>query len=69
MESEKGSRYNLHDKRTQSYKHLYDPAMFNIEHSHDNMQDEVVLTTADDLPTEETAQMSMKKGLRVFGEE
>ena len=68
VESEKESRYNLRDKRTRSYKHLYDPAMFNIGHSHDNKQDEVVLTTANDIP-KETAQMSMKKGLRVFGEE
>ena len=42
--------------------------MFNIGNSHDNKQDEVVLTTANNIP-EETAQMSMKKGLRVFGEE
>ena len=68
VESEKESRYNLHDKCTRSYKHLYDPAMFNIGNSHDNKQDEVVLTTANDV-AEETAQMSMKKGLRVFGEE
>ena len=68
VESEKELRYNLRDKRTRSYKHLYDPAMFNIGNSHDDKQDEVVLTTADDVP-EETAQMSMKKGLRVSGEE
>ena len=68
VELEKESRYNLRDKRTRSYKHLYDPTMFNIGHSHDNKQDKVVLTTANDVP-EETAQMSMKKGLRVFGEE
>ena len=42
--------------------------MFNIGSSHDNKQDEVVLTTANNVP-EETAQMSMEKGLRVFGEE
>ena len=42
--------------------------MFNIENSHENKQGEVVLTTANDV-AEETAQMSMKKGLRVFGEE
>ena len=67
-ELEKESRYNLHDKRTRSYKHLYDPAMFSIGSSRDSKQDEVVLTTADDVP-KETAQMSMKKGLRMFGEE
>ena len=64
VESEKESRHNLCDKRTWSYKHLYDPAMFNIGISHDNKQDEVVLTTANNV-AEETAQMSMKKGLRV----
>ena len=42
--------------------------MFNIGNSHDNKQDKVVLTTADDVP-KETAQILMKKGLRVFGEE
>ena len=67
-ELEKESRYNLHDKRTRSYKHLYDPAMFSIGNSCDNKQDEVVLTTSHDVP-EETAQMSMKKGLKRFGEE
>ena len=59
-------RYNLRDKRTRSYKHLYDPAMFSIGNSRDNKQDKV--TTADNVP-EETAHMSMKKGLRMFGEE
>ena len=67
-ELEKELRYNLRDKRTQSYKHLYDPAMFSIGNSRDNKQDEVVLTKADDVPGE-TAQMSMKKGLRMFGKE
>ena len=68
LEQEQESRYNLRNKRTRSYRHLYDPAMFSIGNGHDNKQDEVVLTTADDAP-EETAQMSMKKGLRMFGEE
>ena len=68
VESKKESRYNLCHKHTRSYKHFYDPAMFNIGNSHDNKQDEVVLTTANDV-AEETAQMSMKEGLRVFGEE
>ena len=68
VESSRESRYNLRDKRTWSYKHRYNPAMFKIENSHDNKQEEVVLITANDAP-EDTPQMSMKQGLRMFGEE
>ena len=42
--------------------------MFNIGNSRDNKQDEEVLTTTKHVP-EDTAQMSMKKGLRVYGKE
>ena len=42
--------------------------MFKIENSHDNKQEEVVPITANDAP-EDTPQMSMKQGLRMFGEE
>ena len=42
--------------------------MFQIENSHDNKEEEVVLVTVNDAP-EDTPQMSMKQGLRMFGEE
>ena len=62
------SRYNLREKRTRSYNHLYDPEMFRTENSQNNKQEEVVLVTDSDAP-EDTPQMSMKRGLRMFGEE
>ena len=62
------SRYNLREKRTRSYNHLYDPAMFRTENSQNNKQEEAVLVTDGDAP-EDTPQMSMKRGLRMFGEE
>ena len=68
LESSGEPRYNLHDKRTRCYKHIYDPGMFEIENSHDNKDKEVVLVKANDAP-EDTPQTSMKQGLRMFGEE
>ena len=62
------SRYNLREKRTRSYNHLYDPEMFRTEDSQNNKQEEVVLVTDGDAP-KDTPQMSMKRGLRMFGEE
>ena len=62
------SRYNLQEKRTRSYNHLYDPETFRTEESQNNEPEEVVLVTDGDAP-EDTPQMSMKRGLRVFGEE
>ena len=62
------SRYNLREKRTRSYKHLYDPAMFRTENSQNNKQEEVVLVTDSDAP-EDTPLMSMKCGMRMFGKE
>ena len=41
--------------------------MCETENSKDSEQGEVMLTTIDDIP-EEMPQMSMKKGLTVFGE-
>ena len=43
-ESSRDSWYNLHHKRTRSYKHLYDPAEFKTE------QEEVVLATTNTPP-------------------
>ena len=62
------SRYNLREKRTRSYKHLYDPAVFRTVNNQSNKQDEVVMVTDSDAP-EDTPQMSMKRGLKMFGEE
>ena len=42
--------------------------MYHIENSDDNKEEEVVLVTANDAP-EDTPQMSMKQGLRMFGED
>ena len=67
-EPSRESRYNLRDKHTRSYKHLYDPGMFQIEDNDDDRREEVVMVTANDGP-EDTPQMSMKQGLRIFGEE
>ena len=68
LESSRESRYNLRDKHTRSYKHLYDSGMFQIEDNDDDRREEVVMVTANDTP-EDTPQMSMKQGLRMFGEE
>ena len=64
VESSKELRYNLRDKCTRSYKHLYDPGVFQIEDNDDNKHDEAVMVTANDAP-EDTPQMSMKQGLRM----
>ena len=68
LESSGEPRYNLRDKRIRCYKHIYDPGMFQLENSDDNKEEEVVLVTANNAP-EDTLQMSMKQGLRMFGEE
>ena len=61
-----GTRYNLRGNRGRSYKHLYDPKVFHTEQGDD---DEVAITmTMTNKGSEETGQMSMKKGLKVFGE-
>ena len=67
-ETENEMGYNLRQNRTRSYKHLYNPEVFDTGKSNDDQQAEVMMTTIDDTP-EETAQMSMKKGLKLFGEE
>ena len=46
---------------------MYDPEVYEIEKKKHSEQGDVMLTTADDVP-EETPQMSMKKGLKMFGE-
>ena len=64
---ENESRYNLRRNCARSYKHIYNPEVYDTEISKDNEQCEVMMTTIDDAP-EETPLMSMKKGLKVFGE-
>ena len=60
------TRYNLRGNRGRSYKHLYDPKVYSTD-TGDN--DEVAITmTMTNKGSEETGQMSMKKGLKVFGE-
>ena len=60
--------YSLRRNCTRSYKHLYNPEVLDTGKSNDDKQAEVLMTTIDDAP-KETAQMSMKKGLKIFGEE
>ena len=62
------SRYNLREKRTRSYSHLYDPETFRTEDGPNNEMGEVVLVTDGGAP-EDTPQMSMKRGLKEFGED
>ena len=67
-ETENEMGYNLWGNRARSYKHLYDPEVFNTDKGNDKKQAEVIMTTTDGAP-EETAQMSLKKGLKIFGEQ
>ena len=55
LESSGELRYNLCDKRTRCYKHIYNPGMFQIENSDDNKEEEVVLVTANDAPEDTPA--------------
>ena len=60
-------RYNLWKNCARSYKHVYDPKLYEMEHEKQSDMGDVVLTTVDDA-LEDTPQMSMKKGLKMFGE-
>ena len=46
---------------------MYDAEVYEIENKKHSEQGDIMLTTADDVP-EETPQMSMKKGLKMFSE-
>ena len=59
-------RYNLRKRRGRSYKYVYDPEVYVMENEQKNDVGETMLTTVEGGP-EDTAQMSMKKGLKVFG--
>ena len=65
-EKEDKTGYNLRRHRERSYKHLYDPEVFDVDKGNDG-KGGVMLTTTNG-GSEETGQMSMKKGLKVFGE-
>ena len=67
-ETENETGYKLQGNQARSYKHLYDPEVFDTGKSNDGEQAKVMMTTTNDAP-EETAQMSMKKGLKIFGEQ
>ena len=60
-------RYNLRKNHARSYKHTYDPKLYETEHVKQSDMGDVVLTTVDEA-LEDTPQMSMKKGLKMFGE-
>ena len=64
--TEDTTRYNLRRNRERSYKHLYDPEVFDIEKGNDNKG--TIMMTTTNVGSEEIGQMSMKKGLKVFGE-
>ena len=59
-------RYNLRKHCGRSYKHVYDPEVYMTENEQKNDVGETMLTTVEGGP-DDTAQMSMKKGLKVFG--
>ena len=59
-------RYNLRKHCGRSYKHVYDPEVYMMESEQQNDTGDTMLTTVEGGP-EDTAQMSMKKGLKVFG--
>ena len=58
--------YNLRTSRQRSYKHLYDPNVFETNKNNDD-RGGVLMTTING-GSVETGQMSMRKGLKVFGE-
>ena len=60
-------RYNLRKNRARTYKHVYDPQVYDTGHANSSDKEDIVLTTTDEGP-EDTPQMSMKKGLQMFGE-
>ena len=46
---------------------MYDPKLYETEHEKRSDMGDIVVTTVDDAP-EDMPQMSMKQGLRMFGE-
>ena len=64
--TEDKTRYNLRRNRERSYKHLYDPEVFDTEEGDDD-KGAIMMTTTNE-GSEEIGQMSMRKGLKVFAE-
>ena len=60
-------RYNLRKNRACTYKHVYDPQTHDMGHANPSDTGDIMLTTVDE-GLEDTQQMSMKKGLKIFGE-
>ena len=60
-------QYNLWKSHARSYKHVYNPEVYETENKKHNEQGDVMQTTVDNVP-EETPKMLMKKGLKMFGE-
>ena len=60
-------QYNLRKNRARSYKHVYDPELYETENVKQTEMGDVVLTTVDNA-LKDMPQMSMKKGLKLFGE-
>ena len=60
-------RYNLRNNQARDYGHAYDPEVYEMGKASPEEARDTVLTTVDEGP-EDTPQMSMKKGLQVFGE-
>ena len=55
------------EDRARTYKHVYDPQLYDMGYANPSDTGDLVLTTVDEGP-EDTPQMSMKKGLKMFGE-
>ena len=59
-------RYNLRKNHARSYQHVYHPKLYETEDGKQSDTGDIVLATVDEIP-EDTPQMSMKKGLKMFG--
>ena len=65
-DTDDGTGYNLRRNRERSYKHLYDPKVLSTEKGDDD-EGALLMTTTNE-GSEETGQMPMREGLKVFGE-
>ena len=57
-------RYNLHSNHNQSYEHQYEPSNYETQNK---TQNEEVVLMSDGYIHMETPQMTIQKGLKVFG--
>ena len=65
--AEGSPHYDLRKNRARDYKHVYDPEVYEVGMGNTSDTRDTMLTTVDEGP-EDTPQMSMKKGLEMFGE-